>query len=286
MLGRLGRRHVPSVRVLDNRDLDEVLALLHRNRVANVFVASRVEQSGLEPAMLGCAVVGFERDGELVSLCHAGSNLVAVDADDEAIEAFVRYLGPRRRAASIMGVATPTLRLWEALSQSFGGSWSSVRDLRPEQPLMAISQPPVGERDLRVRRIELPEFDAYFEAAVKMYTEEVGVSPLESSGSYRRHVRRMVEQGRSFGIVQGGRVLFKSDVGCVSGDVAQVQGVWMDPALRGQGLAAPAMASVVQLCQERWPVVSLYVNDYNTVAVKLYRRVGFEQVGTLATVLY
>jgi predicted GNAT family acetyltransferase len=33
-------------------------------------------------------------------------------------------------------------------------------------------------------------------------------------------------------------------------------------------------------------VTSLYVNDYNTKARATYERVGFEQVGTFATVLF
>ncbi|MGO4957524.1 GNAT family N-acetyltransferase [Luteococcus sp. Sow4_B9] len=275
-----------SLRILDNDDLDEAMALLMANPLENVFVASRIRQAGLDPFLLGCTVVGFERDGQLVSLCHAGSNLVPVNADEESLDAYIRYLGPRRRAASIMGLAAPALALWEGLSQTWGGDWSEVRDLRPEQPLMSISGDSPVPLDARVRRITLDEFDPYFEAAVKMYTEEVGVSPLESSGSYRRHVRRTISMGRAFGIVEDGRVLFKSDVGCAAGMVCQVQGVWLDPALRGQGLAAPAMASVVKLCRERWPVVSLYVNDYNTPAVRLYERVGFESRGTFATVLY
>ncbi|WP_258933656.1 hypothetical protein [Nesterenkonia pannonica] len=34
------------------------------------------------------------------------------------------------------------------------------------------------------------------------------------------------------------------------------------------------------------PTVSLYVNDYNAPALSTYRRVGFDQVGTYATVLF
>ncbi|WP_420175638.1 GNAT family N-acetyltransferase [Luteococcus sp. OSA5] len=275
-----------SLRILSNDDLDEVMALLMGSPLENVFVASRVRNAGLDPYLLGCTVLGFERDRRLVSLCHAGSNLVPVNADDEALDAYIRYLGPRRRAASIMGVAEPTLKLWEGLSQRWGGDWSSVRDLRPEQPLMSMNVDGELPGDDRVRRITMEDFDAYFEAAVKMYTEEVGVSPLESSGSYRNHVRRTINQGRAFGIVEDGRVIFKSDVGCAAGMFCQVQGVWLEPSLRGQGLSVPAMVSVVRLCREKWPVVSLYVNDYNTAAVKLYERVGFSRVGTFATVLY
>ncbi len=56
------------------------------------------------------------------------------------------------------------------------------------------------------------------------------------------------------------------------------------------------MAAVVRLARELGPadaargaappVVSLYVNDYNAPALATYRRVGFEQVGTYATVLF
>ncbi len=32
--------------------------------------------------------------------------------------------------------------------------------------------------------------------------------------------------------------------------------------------------------------MSLYANDYNEAAARMYRRVGFDQVGTFATVMY
>jgi predicted GNAT family acetyltransferase len=34
------------------------------------------------------------------------------------------------------------------------------------------------------------------------------------------------------------------------------------------------------------PVVSLYVNDYNTAARRAYERVGFRQVGSFTSVLF
>lgn len=283
---RTGRATRPAVRLLGDDDVEEVMELLMRSPLENIFVASRIEAGGLDPYTLGCQVIGFDRGQELVSVCHAGSNLVPVMADDEALDAYVRYLGPRRRAASIMGVAGPATRLWEGLSQAYGGQWSSVRDLRPDQPMMAIDQPSAVPVDPRVRQITMDDLDPYFDAAVRMYTEEVGVTPLEATGSYRRHVQRTIADGRAFGIVEDGRVLFKSDVGCAHGPYCQVQGVWMHPRLRGQGLAAGAMSAVVGLALRRWDVVSLYVNDYNTAAVRLYQRVGFTQRSTFATVLY
>ena len=81
-------------------------------------------------------------------------------------------------------------------------------------------------------------------------------------------------------------MVFKAELGAVTPEVTQVQGVWMNPALRGQGLSAGYMAAVVVLAQTLAPVTSLYVNNFNTRARATYERVGFRQVGTFATVLF
>jgi len=63
--------------------------------------------------------------------------------------------------------------------------------------------------------------------------------------------------------------------------------VWVAPELRGQGLSVPAMASVVHLTRlSIAPVVSLYVNSFNTAALRTYASVGFRPYGHFATVLF
>ena len=65
-----------------------------------------------------------------------------------------------------------------------------------------------------------------------------------------------------------------------------MQGVWLHPRLRGQGLSVPAMASVVEhLLDAGADEVSLYVNDYNVAARATYARCGFREVGAFTTVL-
>jgi predicted GNAT family acetyltransferase len=62
--------------------------------------------------------------------------------------------------------------------------------------------------------------------------------------------------------------------------------VWVHPRRRGQNLAAGATAAVVVRLQRIGRVASLYVNAYNLPARATYRRVGFTQVGSFATVLF
>ena len=120
-----------------------------------------------------------------------------------------------------------------------------------------------------------------------MYTEEVGVSPVDPSCGYMHHMRNLVERGCCFGIVdETGTVRWKSDIGVAWGDHCQIQGVWLDPQWRGRGLSVPAMTAVARACRRRYSSVSLYVNDFNTRALAMYRAAGFRRVGTMATVLY
>lgn len=277
-----------GLRQLTNDDLASVVRLLMRQPVHNVFVSSRVRHLGLDPYVLGCPVWGYWRDAELVALCHAGSNLVPVGAGDpEVVAAFAEEAGHVRRCSSISGDATVALDLWRALVDRWGDAWSRPREVRAEQPLMLIDDEPELPGDPRVETVTEGHYDAYFAAAVAMYTEEVGVSPLDPSPSaYRSYVRTLINSARAFGVIDGGQVLFKSDLGSVSGSHCQVQGVWLEPSLRGQGMAAPLMSSVVRLARRISPHVSLYVNSYNTRAIRTYERVGFRRVGTLATVLY
>jgi uncharacterized protein len=145
------------------------------------------------------------------------------------------------------------------------------------------------EPDPLVRQVRGDEVDIVLPACIAMFTEEVGVSPLIGDGgaAYRARVAELVTTGRAFARIEGGRVVFKAEVGVVSQGACQVQGVWVDPARRGEGLAAAGMAAVVRACLDRFaPVVSLYVNSYNLPALATYDRVGFSRVGTFATVLF
>ncbi len=111
------------------------------------------------------------------------------------------------------------------------------------------------------------EVDIVLPAAAHMFTEEIGYPPYYGSDrGYRASISSLIRAGHTFVRVEDGEVVFKADVGSLALGCAQVQGVWLHPRLRGQGLSVPAMASVVeQVLGAGADEVSLYVNDYNVV---------------------
>jgi predicted GNAT family acetyltransferase len=275
-----------ALRLLDDGDRDEALAICDRDPVMNVFVGSRIRAGGLDQVTLGAQVWGYQENGRLAALCYAGANLVPVAACPPAIDAFAdRARMQGRRCSSIAGPADAVSALWDRLAPF----WGRPRSLRPSQPVMAISGAPLVPPDPGVRLVRLAELETLLPASIAMFTEEVGVSPVGPDGgaAYRARVRELVEQGRSFARIENGRVVFKAEIGSVTPFACQVQGVWVPPELRGRGHAARGMAAVVQAARAAIaPVVSLYVNDYNVPARAAYRRAGFAEVGEFMSVLF
>lgn len=277
------RTHSP-VRALTTADRDQALEVCARDIRTNVFVAARILAGGL--ATSPGAMLGYAEGSGLKAICWASANLVPVGCDGAAIAAFAAKLRRwRHQCSSVFGPSDMVLPLWEALRPT----WGQARTVRSHQPLLATAGPlpPGTPCDPYVRLARFDEVDLVMPAAAAMFTEEIGYPPYRGSGQlYRQGIASLIRQGHTFVRVEDGEVVFKADVGSVALGVAQIQGVWVAPSWRGQGLAVPAMAALVeQVRAEIAPVVTLYVNDFNTPARATYARVGFTEFGSFATVL-
>ncbi len=285
-----------DVRELAFGELNDALAIARLDPVANVLVIAHLEECRVL-GRLTAPLWGFPATGQLESICWAGANLMPVvpSHDPRHLIAFAAQAmsGPRR-SSSIVGDAADVAVFWEALS----GPWHTAREIRAHQPSMIMTAPAQVPANPAVRFADLDEFDQVFPASVAMFHEEVGVSPLGyGSSMYEQRVRYLIAERRTMidkAMMETDRsggawplVTFKADFGAVTSEVAQVQGVWVHPDYRGQGRSVPAMATVVnEGLRTLAPIISLYVNDYNARALATYRRVGFEQVGVFASILF
>ncbi|MDN4172892.1 GNAT family N-acetyltransferase [Nocardioides sp. SOB77] len=280
----LSTRH--GVRPLAAADLDAFLALTARDPVVNVFADYRARTTNLEPRWLGGEMWGRFDGGELVAACHVGANLVPVGATADDARAFAeRALTRGRTVSTIVGPHDAVEALWNGVA----ASWGRPREARWQQPHLEIAGPPAVEPDPRVRRTTRQDMAELYPACVAMYTEEVGVSPEHGGGAelYRARVTQLMNRGWSFATFDGDRLVFKAEVACASAHAAQIQGVWVAPDRRGEGLAERGMAAVVEMVRaEVAPVVSLYVNEWNEPARRAYARVGFQETARFSTVMF
>ncbi len=283
-----GLRDRGTVRVLGRDDVPAAVRVLSARPVENVFVAARVRAAGLDPATLGCQVWGYERDGALTALCHAGSNLVPVNADDEALHAWTEYAGRQRMCASIIGPAETATRFWRMLGDRWGPTWADVRDVRPHQPVMTIVGDPLvapgpartaGDPGALGRLHRGGDQDVHRGDRRLARLRQLGRLPL---------LRPPADQQRA-----GVRAVRRATACCsrptsarCRARSARCRASGSTPSCAAAAWRPAAMAAVVKLARTVVPTVSLYVNDYNHAARATYDRVGFTQVGEFATIHY
>jgi predicted GNAT family acetyltransferase len=275
-------RLVDERRVSVVRDAAAVQQVFDDDPVGSCMVAARVADHGVDPHAIGGELWTRKRPGE--SLCYAGANLIPLRGTHADLDAFAdKAMGAARRCSSLVGHADLVLPMWQRLESA----WGPARDVREQQPLLALSSEPRCGVDPLVRRVRMDELDAYLVAAVDMFIGEVGVDPRIGDGGrgYRRRVAGLIAAGRAWARFDHGEVIFKAEVGSQSPAVGQIQGVWVHPDRRGHGLGAAGTATLASAIVSGGRIASLYVNSFNAVARAAYARVGFTEAGTFATVL-
>jgi hypothetical protein len=249
---------------------------------ANAVIAARLDSGG----PLDGELLGIGAPGPLTAACYTGGTLLPIGGAPEAWAALAAFLAARPRPCSSIVAPAETLSvLWPDLA-SF---WGPARVVRARQPLLATDRTAAVAPDPLVRPARPGEIDRYLPAAGAMFAEELGVAPLHGSRAqaYRARIEDLITTRRALVRTDArGEVVFKAEIAAVSRRTAQVQGVWVRPDRRGLGIATGAMATVIAHALRLAPSVSLYVNDFNRPARRLYERLGLRRVGTLSTVLF
>ena len=278
-------RRYPSLRRLHGVDTAKAVALCERHPVDSVLLRVAIEQTGIGASF---SLGRFDADRELTALAWEYGNILPLGFDEDGLdEVAEEFAGRRRTGSSIVGPADQVMGLWNRICKR----WGPARDVRERQFSMVMDSDPDVVADPLVQPAGVGDVSLVFPASVAMYIEEVGYDPTSHGAGYAYRVARLVRSQHTFirkaplADGSGERVVFKADVGALAGGVAQLQGVWVAPDLRGRGIATAGVAAVVKLVRERLaPTISLYVNDYNAAAIAPYTRVGFRIAGRWATV--
>jgi predicted GNAT family acetyltransferase len=278
-----------SLRALGESDRGSIQSFVDADPVGQcVFHARLMIARSLHPWDFGGQMWGIDRDPRpgLQAACYAGGNLIPLGGTTEDMTRLGSELGKQRRTwSSLVGRAEAVHPLWNAV----GNRWGPARVMRANQPLLYIDHAPAVAPDPLVQRVVARDLGRYLPAAVSMFTEELEIeAPATGVNSpYRKRLAELISSGLAFArFDEQGRVIFKAEIAAVSPVCCQVQGVWVEPDLRGQGIGTAAMAAVVAYGLALAPAVSLYVNDFNHSARAMYARLGLRQIGTFATVLF
>jgi GNAT superfamily N-acetyltransferase len=258
-------------RLVKRPSLEEILEFCGREPTERVFLE--------DVARRGLGRFAALRDGgRLVAICHLGANLVP---SGEGAGAFAK-LAARSRPRMLIGDEKAVTDLWEAAR----GHLPEVREDRPGQPVYVLEEePPAGGSALR--KATLDDLHVLIRTSAAAFLEEVGIDAYARDPAlFEWRTRMQIEEGRSWLWEEGGAILFKAEASAWTEKAVQLQQVWVDPSMRGNGYGKRGLADLCRLLLAGTPSVCLFVRPENAPAIALYETVGMRRVGAYRSLIF
>jgi uncharacterized protein len=258
-------------RLVKRPRLSQVLAFCAGDPIERVFLEDVARRR------LG-RFAGVRESGRLVALLHLGANLVPSGPGCAAFAELVADSDPRM----VVGEEGAVTELWERVRDGF----PEPLDDRPGQPVYVLERPPESGRSA-LRAATLHDLDALVPAAAEAYREEVGVDAhARDPGLFEWRTRAQIEEGRSWLWTEDGRILFKAEASAWTPEAVQLQQVWVEPELRGQGYGKRGLSDLCRVLLETTPTVCLFVRPENAAAIALYDGIGMRRTITYRSLIF
>lgn len=270
-----------SVRILKQKDTAAAVRFLEKEPMKNAYLISRIQDDGIGPEQ---ELLEVRQGAETICVASLSSNIVVAsnpDAHPSDVSVALTLIADRIAARAypvraIISDAELVEMLWTRLAVRL----DPPTIVRLSQPVYLLEESGITS-DLSVMKYSSEDdLDVLVPACAAMHREEVGIDPLTRDAfGYRERIRELVRNKRSVSWIEKGAVIFKCEFSAVTRHTIQLMGVWTSPEYRRQGRARQGMAEICGHILGQKKTVTLFVNDFNTPAIRLYESLGFRQIG-------
>jgi ribosomal protein S18 acetylase RimI-like enzyme len=268
-VANLGR----GIEKLSDSHRDEALRFIHGRGLHCAYLTGLILDNGMtSPHNRGTFFAYRNYLGDVRGVALVGHITIIETADDEALQLFADLARSCKTAHLIMCEAGQTPKFWKHYSSAGRGNQRTNRELLFELrwPSSVLS----SRQQLRLATAE--DLDLLVPVHASMAYEESGVDPrdVDNDGFLERYKRR-IQQGRTWVLIENGQLMFKADVVTETRETSYVEGVWIHPDARGEGVGRNCMAHLSRMLLWRSRSICLLVNDENKQAQSFYKQCGY-----------
>ena len=252
----------------------EVMAFLAERPADTFGLAGFIKSNGLvSPHNRGEFYACRDEEGELEGVALIGHSTLFAARSEAAIATFARLAQNCPDLHMVLGEENDVETFWYYFSDGGPTPRRSCRELLFEQrwPIRVEDAVP------GLRAAVLDDLDLVVPPHTQSVKEESGVDPLQVDAvGFRLRCARRIEQGRTWVLLENGKLIFKAEVVSDTPDVIYLEGVWVAPEERGKGYGLRCLSQLSRTFLTRAKSVCLFVNEQNLPAQTFYRKVGFK----------
>ena len=267
---------------LNETNKSEVLRFLAVRPVHTVVMTSFINDNGLESELNRGKFYGYRNtEGKLEGVALIGHSTLIEARSDKALKAFAQQAKSSETPIHmIMSHGDAAESFWNHFSDGL-----SEPRLRCVERLFEVSFPFMvtkNERTLRLATSE--ELIQVAVAQAEVAFMECGVDPMVNDREgFLKRVERRIEQGRIFVVFEGEKLVFKADVIAETTETAYLEGIYVAPEHRGQGIGSKCLAELTLELLNRVENVCLLSNVDFESAHKSYFKAGYRATDRCTT---
>jgi uncharacterized protein len=271
-----------SVDRLVSKDEAEVLEFLAQRPIHTVAMMSLIHDNGLvNPLNRGTFYGCRDLNGRLEGVALVGHATLIETVSDRALAALAQVAQQCANTHMIMGEKERVTDFWGHYAASGRQQRHACREW-----LFELSWPIEAREPVQgLRRATAAEVDLVMPVQAELAFAESGINPLQSDPQgFRRRCLRRIEQGRTWVVIENGKLIFKADVISRTADVNYLEGIWICEERRSNGSGLRLMSDLMRRLLEQTKSVCLLVNETNKHAQSFYRKCGFHFRATYETI--
>lgn len=260
------------VESLKDSDYTEVLTFLEARPVYTAYMSGMIRDNGIQSPLNRGTFYGYRNyRGALEGVALIGHATLIETTSDEALQAFAGLAQRCEKVHMIMGEQNRIDKFWGYYAAAGHEMRRACREL-----LLELRWPIEVSQITNIRLANERDLDLLIPVHAELAKSESGVDPrdVDPVGFVERYKRR-IEQGRTWILIEDGKLQFKAEVVAETPETTCIEGVWVNPETRRQGYGRRCMSQLARMLLWRTKSICLFVNDENENARKFYQDMGY-----------